>query len=178
MQLHFTAKDQQRFWAKVNKNGSVPNHDKSLGHCWVWTACKTFGYGKFYTGGRSNKKFWRAHCWSFVLEYGSLAPESCVLHKCDNRACVRPSHLYAGTKLDNARDTKERGRLNPAREESHYSAKMTRRTVVVARKKYASGVSVKELAAIYQVKSCTMSAIVHGKTWKNVPGAVPLCPRN
>lgn len=33
-----------------------------------------------------------------------------VLHKCDNRACVRVDHLYVGTGSDNNRDAFERGR--------------------------------------------------------------------
>ena len=38
---------EQRFWAKVNKNGPVPAAKPELGPCWAWKPAKAGGYGRF-----------------------------------------------------------------------------------------------------------------------------------
>jgi HNH endonuclease len=60
-----------------------------------------------------------AHRVAWVLSRGILIPSGrWILHKCDNRPCVRPSHLYVGTAFDNAldRDRAERPRRRAARQ--------------------------------------------------------------
>jgi transcriptional regulator with XRE-family HTH domain len=50
-----------------------------------------------------------------------------ALHRCDNKGCVNPEHLYAGTKADNGRDAFGRGRWKPPMisGEAHANAKLT-----------------------------------------------------
>jgi hypothetical protein len=104
-----------RFWEKVSKDG--PRH-KSLGKCWVWTAAKEgTGYGSIGLGPGNG--LGKAHRVSWELHYGTIPYGLCVLHKCDNPACVRPSHLFLGTQLDNARDKEGKGRGNHARGDAH-----------------------------------------------------------
>jgi len=45
--------------------------------------------------------------------YGPIPKGMWVLHKCDNRKCVRPLHLYLGTAAENSRDVVARGRKVP-----------------------------------------------------------------
>lgn len=97
-----------RFWSNVDKNGPIAT---SLGtSCWVWTAAKDHGYGITWSSGRvvsgSTEK---AHRVSWFIEHGEW-PKLCILHKCDNRACVRPDHLFEGTYFDNVRDMISKGR--------------------------------------------------------------------
>lgn len=107
-----------RFWSKVDKCGPVPAHCPELGACWVWTAsCDRKGYGQIFTGERTatgNKKPAAAHRVSWLLHHadpGGL----CVLHRCDNPACVRPEHLFLGTVADNNRDMWAKGRATKVR---------------------------------------------------------------
>ena len=46
--------------------------------------------------------------WSF--DHGPVPPGMCILHKCDNPPCVEPTHLFLGTRSDNARDMIAKGR--------------------------------------------------------------------
>ena len=81
--------------------------------------------------------FWQGHRLSYAA-YNSESYDSCllVLHKCHNRKCVNPEHLYQGTYTDNARDTVKAGRakgLFKSKENSKNGAKVDsaagRRTV-------------------------------------------------
>lgn len=86
---------EERFWEHVEKR---PGDG-----CWEWTGGKTpDGYGGF--DGH------RAHRFSYTLVHGFLLPSLCVCHKCDNPSCVRPDHLFAGTRTDNMRDMVAKGR--------------------------------------------------------------------
>lgn len=95
------------FWSNVNKDGPVPEHMPELGPCWVWTAGRfACGYGQFAKGRPSRY----AHRISWALANGPVPDGLWVLHKCDNRPCVRPDHLFLGTHADNMRDMVEKGR--------------------------------------------------------------------
>ena len=86
-----------KFWLKVDKRGPTQEHLDT--RCWVWTGATTVeGYGRFYHDGKD----WRAHRLSFLLSTGQSP--AVVLHKCNNRACVRPSHLQAGDSKENLLD--------------------------------------------------------------------------
>ena len=75
--------------------------------CWVWLLRKSLGYGAMRVI-IENKKHWfpthRVSCWIWKKE---SVDNKLVLHKCHNRSCCNPSHLYIGTDKDNAIDRKE-----------------------------------------------------------------------
>jgi len=49
------------------------------------------------------------HKASYLYYYGLIPTGLYILHKCDNKLCVNPTHLYAGTRQDNANDAKKFG---------------------------------------------------------------------
>jgi hypothetical protein len=75
--------------------------------CWHWTrAIATNGYGVIGVSGYAINT---THRVSWILNIGPIPEDMWVLHKCDNRICVNPGHLYLGTVIDNARDLMQRG---------------------------------------------------------------------
>src|SRR5262245_21374375 len=100
-----TERDSAHFWAKVHKR-------QERDGCWEWTAhTTTTGYGQFRYQGR----LWRAHRAAWLLACGPIPPGpghhgTVVMHRCDNRRCVRPQHLALGTQADKVADCKAKGR--------------------------------------------------------------------
>jgi hypothetical protein len=99
----------KRFWDAVDKSGTIPGHVPELGPCWIWTRGKVNGYGILAKPGHNSGYVVAPH-FSWGLHAGKVPKGKCVLHKCDNRACVRPSHLFVGTRTDNFEDMVRKGR--------------------------------------------------------------------
>jgi HNH endonuclease len=171
-----------RFWEKVDRNGpTMPGMDTP---CWEWTAAlDTSGYGKIedpdHPAGcdRASRVAWRLS--------GKTIPRGMyVLHRCDNRRCVRDepggvTHLYLGTHLDNMRDLNERGhrdgthiaRLNV--EQPHVGSEngravMTEEIVRAVRRRAARGECRKDLAREYGVSDVAVGLAVRRVTWRHV----------
>ena len=90
----------ERFWDKVTR-------DDSADGCWPWTAhIAPDGYGRI-AGGYTTLA---THI-AWEIQTGERVPEGLdVLHRCDNPPCIRLSHLFLGTDVDNALDRERKGR--------------------------------------------------------------------
>jgi hypothetical protein len=90
----------KRFWDKVQKGDRCA--------CWLWQGAKnTVGYGRY----KINGKLYLPHRLAWEERYGKIPKNKWVLHRCDNPACVNPTHLYIGTRSDNVKDALARGKV-------------------------------------------------------------------
>lgn len=142
-----------RFFKSVNKTSG----------CWIWTgALNQAGYGWISRTRKLGPT--RAHRLSYEIHVGEIGDGLHVLHRCDNRKCVNPEHLYLGTQADNVRDMVERNLL--IRGAAVSWAKLIDKDVIAIR---ASTEPQDILAARYGVCQQNISRIVTRKSWKHIP---------
>ena len=92
-----------KFWARVDVRGA--------NDCWEWKGAESGrGYGHMSLGGGTNYNNILVHRLSYVIHYGDISKNLVVRHKCNNKLCVNPKHLEAGTQLENKRDIIVSGR--------------------------------------------------------------------
>ena len=130
--------------------------------CWEWRACvDARGYGR-YQGDRAHRAAWQ-------MANGTIPRGLCVCHKCDNRRCVNPQHLFLGTLADNNRDRHEKGRdgFAPRASEANGMAKLSEADVAEIRRLKAAGRYgiQRKLAQRVAVSEATISLIVNGTRW-------------
>lgn len=86
--------------------GSIEIDEKG---CWNWIGVFAGGgYGRLRFHGKNIP----SHRLSYILFKGEIPEGLWVLHKCDNKACCNPDHLFLGTVKDNVRDAMIKGLVN------------------------------------------------------------------
>ena len=157
----------------------LPNVDRS-GACWLWkgTTDKD-GYGVL----TSSRRQLRAHRVAYEFAFDESPGNMCVCHRCDNRRCVRPDHLFLGTNADNVADMMHKGRHSAAsgdlngsrtkpgnlrRGSAHGIAKLNEGDVRSIRNEIALGKSQASLARKHGVNADTIHKIATGQTWRHV----------
>lgn len=124
--------------------------------CWRWTGhLYPNGYGMAVVKGR----LIFAHRLAYALFSGEIPAGLCVLHSCDHRPCVNPSHLRLGTHAENSADKVSRNR---------HSAKLSPSSVNEIRKLIASGLTHREIAKQFAVDHSQVTRINTGKIWAHV----------
>lgn len=133
--------------------------DKKSG-CWNWTGLRTNkGYGRM-------SFFWpkitRVHRVAYAIFVGSIPSDKAVCHRCDNRLCFNPRHLFLGSQADNNRDIvlkgRDRWRLKAER--------LTPEKVGLIRTLHAHGLSNLKLNEKLGISRSSIERVLSGKAWK------------
>lgn len=148
-------KFEERFWSKADRSND----------CWVWTSGKSSnGYGLVKRDSRTQY----AHRVAYELTYGPIPAGSghhgtVVAHRCDNRACCNPQHLFLATQKENIADRDAKGRQGKA--ERHGRAKLTKADVLAIR----SAIGTQQaIAAAHGVTQQQVSRIRRREKWKHL----------
>ena len=141
---------EQSFWSKVQKGDE----------CWLWTGSVNYaGYGQL-------RSEWRAHRYSWELHNGAVPSGMLVCHRCDNRRCVNPAHLFLGTHKQNMADMTTKSRQ--AAGVRHGSSKLSAADADLIRlaSDTLPGVTQREIAKAFGVRQSTVWRIVRGNLWR------------
>jgi hypothetical protein len=138
------------FLRKAETHGLDPNV------CWVWRgAGKGNGYGHTSKGP--------AHRVSYQMFVGPVPDGMDVCHRCDNRACVNPDHLFVGTRAENMADMKHKGRgAGGNRKHLKESA------VQEIRRRLAAGAKRRTITETMNVNYGTITAIAEGRSYGRI----------
>lgn len=130
--------------------------------CWNWTAYKMkSGHGQLRLRG----KIVYAYRLAYFLENGPFDDNLCILHKCDNGACVNPAHLFIGTQSDNMDDkvAKKRHTVGTA-----VSGHLTEQNIEDIKRLYSTGnYTQRSLGFKFKVHQATIGRIVNGLRWRH-----------
>jgi hypothetical protein len=130
--------------------------------------CKEWQGSFHHTGYGSitvNKKQWLAHRLLWTIYNGEIPSGMCILHRCDNRSCVNPDHLFLGTRGDNNTDRAEKGRS--CRGILHPLSKLTDK---LALEVYQSSLSSRKAAKYYNISPTLVKNIRNKRTWRHIHG--------
>lgn len=156
MEPELSPHDVLRFWSHVEKTDA----------CWNFRMLQNKGYGILRVGGKGLL----AHRISFFLEHGRWAVQF-VCHHCDNRACIRPDHLFEGSPADNAADAKAKDRFNRwhgrRRGSANPHAKLTEADVLEIRRLRPTS-TLRSLAKRFGVSIPTICSVFKPGVWSHV----------
>lgn len=146
---------QERFWVKATQTPI----------CWYWIgATNQKGYGRFFFHGKNT----HAHRVAWILTNDNIPEGSHVLHRCDNRSCVNPEHLWLGTNYDNVMDKVKKGRAQ-GMPNNKFNAKLKPETVIeIRRVAKEQGLNQSGVSRLFGIPRHTAWNILERRTWKDL----------
>lgn len=143
--------------------------------CWEWFGCiQSNGYGRMTFRYKTDY----THRWALKSVGIDIPIGMDACHKCDNRRCINPDHLFLGTRLEKMRDCKKKGRiavgsmLNDRKGNATAVAKLTWDQVRKIRRERPRGAMARESAASLGVTVDNIRKIIAGITWKEENGRI------
>lgn len=133
--------------------------------CWLWLGnLSSNGYGQMSVSRRTCL----AHRLAYTSAVGAIPDGLYVCHRCDNKRCCNPAHLFLGTNADNQRDASAKGLL--AHGSRHHNAKLTEDAVREIRARRSAGESQYALARTFGIGRPQIAAITNRpeENWSHV----------
>ncbi len=133
--------------------------------CWEWQAyCEPGGYGRTKISNTVTELVHRVVYKQ--INNVELDVKTLVCHKCDNRKCVNPDHLFLGSHKDNAQDciNKKRRKFGTGEDSAHH--KLNWKMVDEIRKLRQEGWTLVKLGEKYGVNHTNISNICLNKNWR------------
>lgn len=148
----------ETIWLRIDRRGDED--------CWEWIAGKDAqGYGVCKFMGRPVK----AHRLVYSFYRGTIPDGMVCCHKCDNRSCVNPNHIFLGTHEENMADRNKKGRQCKGSDTPF--SKLTEEKVIKLRKRWKKGShkhGASQMARELGLDAQTVLKAVKGKNWKHV----------
>lgn len=154
-----------RFWSKVVKSDS----------CWLWNGTiHHSGYGIVEIRAWKPRPCQFAHRVAWILTYGPIPDGMLVCHRCDQKRCCNPAHLFLGTAAENSADMARKGRARAncsgVKGERNGHATLTDADIPLIRQRYALGnVTLSQLGREFGVGYGQIRRIVSRIGWRHIP---------
>ena len=150
-----------RFWSRATVTDDVQQ-------CWEWMhGFDRGGYGQLRL--IINGRVWRkASRIAYYFHYKSDPGDLLVLHKCDNRKCINPHHLFLGTHKENTDDMIAKGRMRTNRGEDCGRSKLTEADVRIIKGLLRDGHTQSQIAERFGISASAVGHIRQGSTWRHV----------